>query len=94
MINNKQDWIDEAKYVANLMPSYMAEQSGNVDPCMVEEELQSLIDKEDWKSLHRRFEQIWSWLPDSPSIHRHPFGRLCDLCSEYCVFDEVQDADA
>lgn len=87
-INTKEDWIASAKYVVPLLPDYMANRSGSVDPSMVEAELGRLLSAEDWAGLHGRFEEIWSWLPDSPSIRVYPFGLLCDLCSEYWVFDE------
>jgi hypothetical protein len=88
-IRTKEDWIASAKYVVPLLPEYMSSQSGAVDPEKVEAELSRLLEAEDWPALHVRFEQIWAWLPDSPGIHRHPFGRLCDLCSEYWVFAEA-----
>lgn len=88
-IRTKSDWIAAAKYVVPLLPEYMASQSGAIDPCKVEAELGRLLAAEDWETLYGRFEEIWSWLPDSPSIHRHPFSHLCDLCSEYWVFEEA-----
>lgn len=87
-IQTKADWIESARYVVPLLPDYMAGQSGAVNPSMVEAELGRLLAAEDWPALHGRFEEIWSWLPDSPSIRVHPFGRLCDLCSEFWVFTE------
>lgn len=87
-ILTKEDWITEAKAVVPLLPEYMVSQNGNVNPGMVEAELGRLLAAEDWPVLHGKFNEIWSWLPDSPSIRRHPFGRLCDLCSEFWVFDE------
>ena len=32
---------------------------------------------------------------DRPSIHRHPFGQLCDLCSEdWALLDDVESQSA
>jgi len=87
-IKTKEDWIVEARYVVPLLPDYMANISGQVDPEMVEEELSKLIAAEDWEMLRKRFHEIWAWLPDRRDIHRHPFGNLCDLCSEDWVFNE------
>lgn len=81
-IKSRQDWIDTARYVVPLLPSYMASVSGQADPARIEDELNKLLQAEDWKMLCKRFHEIWNWLPDRPDIHRHPFGRLCDLCSE------------
>ena len=91
-IQSKEDWIAEARYVVPLLPEYMASVSGQADPDMVAAELNKHLDAQDWKTLHQRFSEIWSWLPDRPDIHRHPFGRFCDLCSEYWVFEEEEAA--
>jgi hypothetical protein len=88
-IKSKEDWIETAKYVAHMLPGYMSQISGNVDEASVDAELSMLVAEEDWEELHNKFEQIWAWLPDRPDIHRHPFSRLCDLCSEYWVFEET-----
>ncbi len=37
--------------------------------------------------LHGVFEKLHVDLPDSPEIRHRPFFDLCDLCSEYWVFD-------
>jgi len=81
-IKTRQDWIETARYVVPLLPDYMASISGQADPAMIEEELNKHLEAEDWNMLRKRFHEIWNWLPDRPDIHRHPFGRLCDLCSE------------
>lgn len=90
-IENRQDWIESAKITAPKMPDYMSEFSGNVDASKVEAEMTRLIDAEDWKALHGRLEEIWSWLPDDPSIRHHPFGDLCDLCSEAWAIYETEE---
>jgi len=88
-IRTKEDWIAEARYVVPLLPEYMAEISGQADPGMIEAELSKHLEAEDWGMLLKRFNEIWNWLPDRPDIHRHPFGNLCDLCSESWVFEEA-----
>jgi hypothetical protein len=65
-IRTKEDWISVARSTVPLLPDYMADQSGQVVPSMVETELSRLVDAEDWKTLHQRFEEIWAWLPDDP----------------------------
>jgi len=81
IIKTKEDWIELAKRTAPKMPEYMS-QHGNGMTSKVEEEMTKLVDAEDWKKLHSRFEEIWSWLPDRSDIRHHPFSDLCDLCSE------------
>jgi len=94
-IRNKADWIETARYVVPLLPAYMAEESGQADPGMIEAELTKHLDAEDWEMLRQRFHEIWPWLPDRPSIHRHPFGQLCDLCSEdWALLDDVESQSA
>lgn len=90
-IRSRQDWVDLAKATAPKMPSYMAEFSGNIQPSMIEAEMTSLVEARDWEKLHQRFEEIWSWLPDDPSIRHHPFGDLCDLCSESWALYEAAE---
>lgn len=33
------------------------------------------------------FQAFWEELPDSMSIHRAPFSKICDLAEEYCMMD-------
>jgi hypothetical protein len=87
-IKTKEDWVALAKQTVPEIPAYMAEFSGNVDPAKVDDELTKLVADENWWQLHNRFEQIWNWLPDDMSIHRGPFNDLCDLCSEFWVFEQ------
>jgi len=91
LITCKDDWIKEAQEVAPLLPEYMSE-FGSVNSQWLEDKFAELIGSEDWRSLHRQFEDIWSWLPDSPSIRKYPFGRLCDLCSEaWAIYDDGEE---
>lgn len=87
-ITTRQDWIDEARYVVPLLPEYMSRISGQVNPSIVEDELNKHVSNENWITLSRRFHEIWHWLPDRSDIHVHPFSRLCDLCSEDWVLSE------
>lgn len=87
-IKTKSDWIATAKYVVPLLPDYMAQISGQADPEKIEEHLTGLLKAEDWDALRKRFHEIWNWLPDRPDIRVHPFGPLCDLCSEDWVFSD------
>lgn len=86
-IKTRDDWIEAAKTLVPLMPEYLSSFSEAVVSEKVETELSGLVTEGNWHKLHQRFEEAWAWLPDSPSIHRHPFGLLCDLCSEFWVFD-------
>ena len=43
----------------------------------------------DHKNIHKILEQIWNEAPDNRVIHKwRGWGNLCDLCSEYWVFEE------
>jgi hypothetical protein len=43
--------------------------------------------EKDHETLHSFFEKAWMAAPDSSYIHGWPsWGMLCDLCSEYWVF--------
>ena len=87
-IETKEDWIKLATKIIPDIPKYMADHSGQVQPEMVEAELTKLLEAKDWEKLHTRFEEIWNWLPDNASIRYYPFFDICDLCSEYWVFQE------
>ena len=46
------------------------------------------IKSKNYSSLHNLFEEAWYQAPDNPEIHDIPgWGNLCDLCSEFWVFD-------
>lgn len=83
-IQTKEDWWNGARSMQSQLPDYAAE-FGLEWPV---EKADSLIKSGDHRSLHSLYEQLWGDLPDSPSIHFHPFGQLCDLCSEYWPFEE------
>lgn len=88
-IRTKEDWIELARVTVPLLPEYMSDQLGNrIDPILAENALNQNLIEENWEALHQKFQDIWEALPDKPSIHRYPFGNLCDLCSEYWVFYE------
>lgn len=91
-ILTKEDWIATAIYVAARLPAYMASQRNNVEEDKIADELNELLKAEDWKGLHRFFQTVWNWLPDTQAIRVHPFGPLCDLCSEYWVFSKENAA--
>lgn len=88
VIKTKGDWIALAKQTVPLLPDYMASQM-QVDSTKVETELAELLEAEDWPMLLTRFNEIWAWLPDRPSIRVRPFFDLCDLCSEAWALEEV-----
>lgn len=41
------------------------------------------------QALVSLWNEFWMLLPDNPSIQRHPFLELCDLCEE--IFDDEPD---
>ncbi len=87
-IKTQEDWWNTAKSIIPRLPDYMNEFNGGISEEKVLTELNSLVENHDHNKLWSRFEEIWAWLPDRPDIHHGPFGDLCDLCSEYWVFQE------
>jgi len=89
IIQTKADWWAEAQMMQHYLPDYAAH--FNLE--WPTDEAWKLIEAGDHEKLHSLYEQLWSDLPDSPSIHFHPFGQLCDLCSEYWPFQEEYEAN-
>jgi hypothetical protein len=90
IIKTQEDWITLAGSTIPLLPAYMSE-FGNIDEYKAGDHLLALYEAKNWPELHTRFEEIWAWLPDTSSIRHRPFFDLCDLCSEYWVFEENDD---
>ena len=45
----------------------------------------------DHETMHDFLQKAWSAAPDKPYIHKWPsWSALCDLCSEYWVFDSAE----
>lgn len=44
----------------------------------------------DWEKLHSVFERVWAEAPDVPGLSEdyRAWPDLCDLCSEFWVFEE------
>lgn len=87
-IQTKDDWWEVATKTIPLLPEYMSRFNQNIVQDKVLEDLTKCLNEKNHVQLHDYFFRIWNWLPDSPRIHQHPFGQLCDLCSEYWVFQE------
>jgi hypothetical protein len=52
------------------------------------EDAKRYIENKNHSSLHTLFEEAWYQAPDDGAIHFIPgWGNLCDLCSEFWVFD-------
>jgi hypothetical protein len=83
-IRTQDDWWKSAKETLPLLPDYASSFGRNWD---AEKAEKALADR-NWMQLYRLFEKLWADLPDSPIIHIHPFGDLCDLCSESWVFTD------
>jgi len=50
--------------------------------------LEVALEEKDHETLKSFFEKAWMAAPDKPYIHSWPgWSALCDLCSEYWVFD-------
>lgn len=50
------------------------------------------FDKEDHEKLSDALQMIWAAAPDYRSVHTQPgWSTLCDLLSEYWVFDEEDE---
>ena len=53
------------------------------------EDLEQARSNKDWSRILSYFNAFWIHAPDEPWIHTIPgWGALCDLCSEYWVFEE------
>ena len=85
-VRNKDDWFMLAAQTIPKLPEYAGE-FGLEFP--YKDAMKALVNL-DHEYLHCLFEKLWSDLPDNPSIQFYPFGDLCDLCSEYWVFDPEQ----
>lgn len=83
-INDRADWWQLAGDTIPLLPQYAAENGCAFDAGYAKA---ALTDRSH-VILKRMFERLWRDLPDSSSIRYHPFGDLCDLCSEYWVFTD------
>jgi hypothetical protein len=86
-IKTKEDWWKSAAETIPKLREY-SDNFGYTRGKWDEEAAKKELEVKDHESLARRFNQLWAALPDSMSIHMHPFGDLCDLCSEYWVFQE------
>ena len=57
--------------------------------------LEHTKDERDHETMHNMLELCWSAAPDKPYIHQWPgWGHLCDLCSEFWVFEEEPEGAA
>lgn len=82
-IRSQADWWAYAEAACKQLPEYAAEMCRGWDESKAAEALAG----KDYVTLHVMCERLWADLPDSPGIHWGPFGTLCDLCSEYWVFE-------
>lgn len=92
-IKTKEDWIALAEQTVPKLGDYIVEQLPRADRDVAQAALDTDLANEDWDALHTKFEEIWASLPDNPSIRHAPFFDLCDLCSEYWVFEDEGSAD-
>ena len=83
-INNQIDWWNLATATIPLLSQYAAENGCDFD----ERYAKAALSDRSHVILKRMFEKLWRDLPDNSSIRYHPFGDLCDLCSEYWVFTD------
>lgn len=82
-IQSQTDWWALAHVALPAMRDYALE----FDCAFNEDAANEELTRQEHAKLWARFQQLWSDLPDHPSIRIYPFGPLCDLCSEYWVFD-------
>lgn len=86
-IETQDDWIELALKTIPLLPDYLSE-FGSIKFDFLESMMAQLVNDANWDDLHKLFEEMWQWLPDTPSIRHRPFFDLCDLCSEYKVWEQ------
>jgi len=83
-IKNKEDWWIAARAILPHLKGYAKSFDINFDDNAANEELVY----QDHRSLYQRLHSLWFDLPDCKEIRRLPFFDLCDLCSEYWVFEK------
>jgi hypothetical protein len=84
-IRTQEDWWKSAKETIPKLAAY-ADDFGSTRGTWDGDAALKELEAKDHEALHRRFNNLWMRLPDHPRIHVHPFGDLCDLCSEIWVF--------
>ena len=86
-IETLEDWVELAKKTIPLLPEYLDEfRPVQID--VLEDMCAELVEKEDWNELWHLFNNMYNFLPDTPGIRHRPFFDLCDLCSEYKVWEQ------
>jgi hypothetical protein len=89
-IRTQDDWWNLATDTVPLLPDYARKLGFDFDLGYAK----AALSDRSHTVLKRMFEKLWRDLPDTRSIRHYPFGNLCDLCSEYWVFeDEHEEAD-
>jgi len=89
IIRTPEDWFKLADKTIGRLPDYASEFMTDFDADKATGLLKAAKDSgQEPDELHSMFETLWSELPDHPAIHTGPFNDLCDLCSEYWVFQE------
>ena len=83
-INTQDDWYEGAATVIPKLDSYADEFGLTFDQTRATQ----LLNDKNHAELWSMFQKLWEDLPDRPDIHITPFHDLCDLCSEYWVFQE------
>lgn len=108
-INNKEDWWNVVKENKQKFLDLLGRCNYNVyeslgakcatdsspDGESIKDAFERCIKEENHKEVHSMCHRIWGALPDKPHIHQWPgFYDICDVCSEYWVFqEEVVDED-
>lgn len=93
IIKTQEDWWKLANETIPLIEDYILVLINNTSNKIPEKikEAEHYIKDKDHRKLHIWFETLWDALPDRPDIRFGPFFDICDLCSEYWVFEESDD---
>lgn len=88
-INTKDDWwreltVHKDQLKETLLKTHTPDQEFDL--------FDKSIERKDHAKCHEILEDAWVRAPDSPVIHSWPaWNVLCNLCSEYWVFEDDQD---
>jgi hypothetical protein len=84
VIKYQENWWESAAITIPKLPAYAAQHGCDFN----DEEALACLAKKDHMRLYDMFNGLWHDLPNNVSIRHQPFFDLCDLCSEYWVFEQ------
>lgn len=86
-IETKDDWFMVAERTIPLLSNYV-ERFTSIERYSLLAELYKALSNKDWRTLCRKFYDIWQEVPNNPDAYVSPFFDLCALCSNVDIFFE------